>query len=100
MAEDAWQNIPYKAKPNMESVFDKGWIKENERFATYDNVKWDRIRQLRNDVNRCIGESSRRRDSSDLSLSLSPSLSLSVTLSLSLTLSPSPLLSLSLSLSL
>ena len=56
MAEDAWQNIPYKANPAMKSVFDKGWIKENERFATYDSVKWDRIRLLRNDVNRCLGE--------------------------------------------
>ena len=56
MAEDAWQNIPYKPQPVKESVFDKGWVKENERFSVYDNIKWDRIRLLRNDVNRCIGK--------------------------------------------
>ena len=55
MAEDAWQNLPYKPKPTMESVFDKGWMKEEERFKGFDNVKWDRIRLLRNDVNGCIG---------------------------------------------
>ena len=56
MAEDAWQNLPYKEKPNKQSVFDKGWITESERFPSFDAVKWDRIRLLRGDVNGCIGE--------------------------------------------
>ena len=104
MAEDVWQNLPYKniildmnsnavsssgsssnkavaaGKTLIEttpSVFYKGWIKRNnnninsqqqslptlqqqqqeqigERYPVHEEITWNLIRTLRNDVNRCI----------------------------------------------
>jgi len=52
MAEDVWQNFPYR--PATKSVFQKGWIKEDQRFPEHNAEVWEKIRLLRNDVNRCI----------------------------------------------
>ena len=54
MAEDVWQNLPYKA--TTKSVFQRGWIGSDakQRFPEHENEKWEKIRLMRNDVNRCI----------------------------------------------
>jgi len=52
MAEDVWQNIPYSK--TTKSVFEKGWVKPEERFAPFEEEMWSKLRSLRNDVNRCI----------------------------------------------
>jgi isoleucyl-tRNA synthetase len=52
MSEDVWQNLPYKAPTT--SVFQKGWVTEAQRFPSHEAELWDRIRLLRNDVNKCI----------------------------------------------
>lgn len=52
MAEDVWQNLPYE-KPTT-SVFEKGWISQDNMFPTHEKSAWGLIRQLRNDVNKCI----------------------------------------------
>ena len=52
MAEDVWQNFPYKASTT--SVFQKGWITDKQLFPEHDRELWDKIRLVRNDVNRCI----------------------------------------------
>jgi len=55
MAEEVWQSIPY-SKPSL-SVFEKGWV--SERFPSDGGEAWDRLRLLRNDVNKCIEEARR-----------------------------------------
>ncbi len=53
MAEDIWQNIPYKLPE--ESVFLRGWPKVNESWREQDITKpMQLIRELRNDVNRVL----------------------------------------------
>ena len=52
MAEDVWQNFPYK--PSTKSVFEKGWVTPAQHFAPHEVELWEKIRLLRNDVNRCI----------------------------------------------
>ena len=54
MAEDVWQNLPYT--PTCKSVFQKGWIghSSTERFPEHLIELWEKIRLVRNDVNRCI----------------------------------------------
>jgi isoleucyl-tRNA synthetase len=54
MAEDVWQNLPYT--PTCKSVFQKGWIghSSTERFPEHLVELWEKIRLVRNDVNRCI----------------------------------------------
>lgn len=52
MAEDVWQNIPY-TKPTS-SVFEMGWVKEQDTFPAHDEELWTKMRLLRNDVNKCI----------------------------------------------
>jgi len=50
-----WQSIPY-AKSSL-SVFEQGWV--TEHFPSVGVEAWDRLRLLRNDVNRCIEEARR-----------------------------------------
>lgn len=59
MAEDLWQNLPYKK--TCKSVFQKGWPQStgSNSFPEHDAGTWEKIRLLRNDVNKCI-ESARR----------------------------------------
>jgi isoleucyl-tRNA synthetase len=52
MAEDVWQNIPY-TRPTT-SVFEKGWVKGEDLFPPHEAALWDRLRLLRDDVNKCI----------------------------------------------
>lgn len=52
MAEDVWQNFPYK--PSTKSVFEKGWVTSKQHFPEHETVMWEKIRLVRNDVNRCI----------------------------------------------
>ena len=80
MAEDVWQNLPYAHLPTaaaaaaagggqtqkthreaMPSVFDRGWVRDgaDERFPPHEAALWERVRLLRNDVNRCIEEARR-----------------------------------------
>lgn len=52
MAEDIWQNLPYK--PDTESVFQGGWPTDLMQFADYDADKWSMVRNLRDDVNKVM----------------------------------------------
>lgn len=42
LAEDVWQNIPYK-KSEL-SVFNKGWIQPKDHFKEFDTATWNAIR--------------------------------------------------------
>ena len=57
MAEDVWQNLPYK--PPTSSVFEYGWVKPQDHFPPHDKELWERLKLLKNDVNVCI-EGARR----------------------------------------
>mmetsp|Transcript_41649 Transcript_41649/g.99834 ORF Transcript_41649/g.99834 Transcript_41649/m.99834 type:complete len:1066 (+) Transcript_41649:202-3399(+) len=52
MAEDMWQNLPYKK--STESVFQGGWPTDLMDFAECDAEKWDLIRLVRDDVNKML----------------------------------------------
>jgi isoleucyl-tRNA synthetase len=52
MAEDIWQNLPYK-KPT-KSVFEGGWPTHLAQFEEYDAEKWDLVRLVRDDVNKML----------------------------------------------
>lgn len=53
MAEDIWQNLPYK-KSKQESVFEDGWPSQVLSFAPSDEELWDLVRNLKEDVNKCL----------------------------------------------
>ena len=73
MAEDVWQNLPYRDLPLVKgqtpthrevlpSVFNRGWMAQDsadERFPAHEAVLWERLRLLRNDVNKCIEDARR-----------------------------------------
>jgi len=52
MAEDIWQNLPYK-KPT-ESVFEGGWPGHLMSFPEHDEEQWTVVRNLRDDVNKVL----------------------------------------------
>ncbi|RYG70296.1 isoleucine--tRNA ligase [archaeon] len=52
LAEEVWQNLPYPKAT--QSVFEKGWVSLDQRFAPHDPERWQTIIALRNDVNKCI----------------------------------------------
>ena len=52
MAEDIWQNLPYKK--STESVFEGGWPTDLMDFAECDAEKWDLVRLVRDDVNKML----------------------------------------------
>eukprot|EP00428_Durinskia_dybowskii_P077639 CAMPEP_0170356710 /NCGR_PEP_ID=MMETSP0117_2-20130122/1318_1 /TAXON_ID=400756 /ORGANISM="Durinskia baltica, Strain CSIRO CS-38" /LENGTH=966 /DNA_ID=CAMNT_0010610827 /DNA_START=189 /DNA_END=3089 /DNA_ORIENTATION=- len=52
MAEEVWRSIPFQ-KPTL-SVFERGWVRPDEMYPAFDVTKWDKLKSLRNDVNRCI----------------------------------------------
>jgi isoleucyl-tRNA synthetase len=52
MAEDIWQNLPYR-KPT-ESVFEGGWPSHLASFPEHDTDTWDFIRLVRDDVNKML----------------------------------------------
>lgn len=52
MAEDIWQNLPYKK--DKESVFEGGWPQHLLEYPKHDNEQWDLVRNLRDDVNKLL----------------------------------------------
>jgi isoleucyl-tRNA synthetase len=52
MAEDIWLNLPYETPTK--SVFEGGWPVELSSFPDYDAVKWEFVRQVRDDVNKML----------------------------------------------
>jgi len=54
MAEDIWQNLPYKAEGDDSSVFEGGVPKELTSYAEFDAEKWDLVRNVRTDVNQVL----------------------------------------------
>ena len=55
MAEDIWQFIPYETA--YKSVFEAGWVQLENKWKNPDLVKfWEKIRQIRNDVNKVLEE--------------------------------------------
>ncbi len=55
MAEDIWQFLPYETP--QKSVFEAGWIQLENKWKNPDLVKfWEKIRQIRNDVNKVLEE--------------------------------------------
>ena len=60
MAEDVWQNYPWK--PPTTSVFQRGWRKDCEQFQAHDVYFWEDLLKLRDDVNHCIEVLRRRKE--------------------------------------
>lgn len=56
MAEDIWQNLPYKKLT--QSIFQAGWF-DAQRFPAFENEVWSSLLRLRDDVNKCM-EAGRR----------------------------------------
>jgi len=52
MAEDIWQNIPYRKTE--ESVFEEGWPNDLTQFDEYSSMTWEYIRALRDDINKVL----------------------------------------------
>jgi len=52
MAEDIWQNLPYKTETM--SVFEGGWATELLSYEAYDEEQWSFILNLRVDVNKVL----------------------------------------------
>lgn len=51
LSEDLWQNFPIKPT---NSVFERGWIKPNERFPAHKEDSWNLLLKVRDDVNGCL----------------------------------------------
>jgi len=51
MAEDAWQNLPYKVEHK--SVFQAGWP-TSEAHPSYQSEAWAFVRSVRDDINACM----------------------------------------------
>ncbi|KAL7542541.1 hypothetical protein ACHAXR_012135 [Thalassiosira sp. AJA248-18] len=54
MAEDIWQNLPYKADGDDSSVFEGGLSKELMSYAEFDAETWNLVRDVRTDVNQVL----------------------------------------------
>jgi len=54
MAEDIWQNLPYRAEDNNSSVFEGGIPAELTSYSEFDNEKWNLVRDVRTDVNQIL----------------------------------------------
>jgi isoleucyl-tRNA synthetase len=52
MAEELWQNVPYPKSENEQSIFQKLWPTTN--FPSHEVDKWNRLKKLRNDVNKAL----------------------------------------------
>jgi isoleucyl-tRNA synthetase len=52
MAEDAWQNLPYKRETD--SVFEGGWPRHLMSFPEYSTEDWALVRAVRDDVNKVL----------------------------------------------
>jgi isoleucyl-tRNA synthetase len=54
MAEDIWQNLPYKAEGDESSVFEGGIPEKLTSFPAFENDKWKLVRDVRTDVNQVL----------------------------------------------
>ncbi|KAL7545516.1 hypothetical protein ACHAWF_008864 [Thalassiosira exigua] len=54
MAEDIWQNLPYKAEGDSSSVFESGLSQELLSYPDFDTETWDLVRDVRTDVNQVL----------------------------------------------
>eukprot|EP00578_Thalassiosira_sp_NH16_P010339 CAMPEP_0181104772 /NCGR_PEP_ID=MMETSP1071-20121207/15612_1 /TAXON_ID=35127 /ORGANISM="Thalassiosira sp., Strain NH16" /LENGTH=1088 /DNA_ID=CAMNT_0023188005 /DNA_START=250 /DNA_END=3516 /DNA_ORIENTATION=+ len=54
MAEDIWQNLPYKADGDDSSVFEGGLPHELMSYPEYETDIWDLVRDVRTDVNQVL----------------------------------------------
>ena len=54
MAEDIWQNLPYKAEGDNSSVFEGGVPAELLSYSEFDKERWDLIRNVRADANQVL----------------------------------------------
>lgn len=54
MAEDIWQNLPYKPEGDNTSVFEGGISKDLTSYPEFDTEKWDLVRKVRTDVNQVL----------------------------------------------
>jgi len=58
MAEDIYQNLPYKNNKNGEdissSIFEQPWPSELAKFPVHDVERWTLVRELRDDVNQLL----------------------------------------------
>ncbi len=52
LSEDLWQHLPFPTP--FASVFQRGWITSQELFPEHRRSQWAFLRQLRNDVNKCM----------------------------------------------
>mmetsp|Transcript_37946 Transcript_37946/g.79474 ORF Transcript_37946/g.79474 Transcript_37946/m.79474 type:complete len:1092 (+) Transcript_37946:812-4087(+) len=54
MAEDIWQNLPYRAEGDDSSVFEGGIPKELVSYPEFDAERWNLVRDVRTDVNQVL----------------------------------------------
>lgn len=54
MAEDIWQNLPYKAEGDESSVFEGGIAPELTSYPAFDVERWDLVRNVRTDANQVL----------------------------------------------
>jgi isoleucyl-tRNA synthetase len=54
MAEDIWQNLPFKSGADDSSVFEGGYSKELMSYPAFDSDKWNLVRDVRTDVNQVL----------------------------------------------
>mmetsp|Transcript_7621 Transcript_7621/g.13733 ORF Transcript_7621/g.13733 Transcript_7621/m.13733 type:complete len:1084 (+) Transcript_7621:148-3399(+) len=54
MAEDIWQNLPYKVDGDDSSVFEGGLSKEHMSYPEFDTERWKLVRDVRADVNQVL----------------------------------------------
>mmetsp|Transcript_32155 Transcript_32155/g.76865 ORF Transcript_32155/g.76865 Transcript_32155/m.76865 type:complete len:1070 (+) Transcript_32155:192-3401(+) len=54
MAEDIWQNLPYKAEGDNSSVFEGGVPAELLSYSEFDKERWELIRDVRTDANQVL----------------------------------------------
>lgn len=54
MAEDIWQNLPYKADGDDSSVFEGGLLKDLLSYPEFDTERWNLVRDVRTDVNQVL----------------------------------------------
>jgi isoleucyl-tRNA synthetase len=54
MAEDIWQNLPYKSNGDNTSVFETGYSKELMSYPAFDTEMWNLVRDIRSDVNQVL----------------------------------------------
>lgn len=54
MAEDIWQNLPYKSENDESSVFEDGLSKELMAYPGHDAEMWNILRDVRTDANQVL----------------------------------------------